>query len=138
MSEESMINALRLLRASKLKNKTERLRDLYDEIEALKACGISHARIVETMRTQNLVFNSVHAFEVTFYRVKEERANAKIRTARSTSEAAATLKVTATEISTPPVQSPMEGSDIRNIDGLSRAEAESMQRMKRYPKPQSK
>ena len=74
MGEESMINALRLLRHSTQKNKTQRMRDLYDEVEALKESGFSHARIFEELKTNNLNFKSVQAFEVTFYRVKKERA----------------------------------------------------------------
>ena len=113
MGEESMISALQLLRASTLKNKTERLRDLYDEVETLKSCGFSHARIVETMQAHDLNFKSVQAFEVTFYRIKKERSNTHFVTCGSTSKAAIPKIVTSQEETSP------ERNDIENSGGLS-------------------
>lgn len=89
MGEELMINAFRRLRASTTKNKTERLRKLYDEVAALKACGFTHAEIVETMKNEDLDFKSVSAFEVTLYRIKKERANSQVNTGETQVEAKA-------------------------------------------------
>jgi hypothetical protein len=137
MDEKEIVEEFDQLHKSASRSKTARLRDLYDHIEALRSRGYSQATILKAMKKHGLKFG-LKTFRDTFYRIKRERANAQIRTAGSTSEAGAKLEVAATNIATPPIQTPMERSEIENSDGLSIAEADSRQRMQKYPKPQSK
>lgn len=73
MGEEGIVEEFAQLHKSASRSKTARLRDLYDEIEALRSRGFSHATIVKAMKKHGLEFD-LKTFEVTFYRIKKERA----------------------------------------------------------------
>lgn len=72
MTEEKIVEEFTQLHKSAARNKTARLRDLYDQIEALRNRGFSHATIIEAMKKHGLEFD-IKTFEVTFYRIKRER-----------------------------------------------------------------
>lgn len=74
MGDDLMVNALRQLSNGTFRSKTARLRDLYDEVERLRSSGVTHAKIIETMRDNGLEFG-LRTFEVTLYRIKREREN---------------------------------------------------------------
>jgi hypothetical protein len=73
MGEEEIVEEFAQLHKSVSRSKTARLRDLYDHIEALRSRGFSHATIVKAMKKHGLEFD-LKTFEVTFYRIKRERA----------------------------------------------------------------
>lgn len=72
MTEEKIVEEFTQLHKSAARNKTARLRDLYDQIEVLRNRGFSHATIIEAMKKHGLEFD-LKTFEVTFYRIKRER-----------------------------------------------------------------
>ncbi|HZW14444.1 MAG TPA: hypothetical protein VFF81_14790 [Noviherbaspirillum sp.] len=72
MDEEAILKDLAQLQKSATRSKTARLRDLYDQIEALRSRGITHAKIVSVLNDHKLGF-SLKSFEVTFYRIKRQR-----------------------------------------------------------------
>ena len=74
MAEEKIVAALGQLQNITLRSKTARLRDLFDHVEALRRRGFSHQTIVETMKKHGLEFD-LKTFEVTFYRIRRERAD---------------------------------------------------------------
>lgn len=68
----SLIDALRQLGRSPLRNKTARLREIFDEVEAARATGASHKQIVDALHGQGLEF-TVKSFETTRFRIAKER-----------------------------------------------------------------
>lgn len=84
MGEEEIVAEFEQLHKSAARNKTARLRDLYDQIEALRNRGFSHATIVNAMKKHGLEFD-VKTFEATFYRIKREREKMPVRPARTLS-----------------------------------------------------
>lgn len=72
MSETEIAAEFAQLHGSSARSKTARLRDLYDQIDALKNRGFSHATILNAMKKHGLVFD-LKTFETTFYRIKKER-----------------------------------------------------------------
>ncbi|MNR84314.1 hypothetical protein D3C72_151120 [compost metagenome] len=72
MSEKEIFEEFERLHKSALRSKTARLRDLYDQIEALKKRGFTHATIISAMKKHGLDFD-LKTFEVTVYRIKKER-----------------------------------------------------------------
>lgn len=78
MSDEEIVDEFAQLHKSTSRSKTARLRDLYDHIETLRSRGFTHATIIKAMKKHGLEFD-LKTFEVTFYRIKRERANAKIQ-----------------------------------------------------------
>lgn len=73
MAEEEIIEEFGRLQRSATRSKSARLRDLYDHIEVLRSRGFTHAAIVNAMKKHGLEFD-LKTFEVTFYRIKRERA----------------------------------------------------------------
>lgn len=83
MSEEKIIEAFtQLHQRSAARSKTARLRELFDEIEALRSRGFPHSIIVDEMQKNGLKFN-VKTFEATFYRIKREREKLPARPAKT-------------------------------------------------------
>lgn len=72
MNEKEIFEEFEQLHKSASRSKTARLRDLYDQIEALRNRGFSHATIIKAMKKHGLEFD-LKTFEVTFYRIKKER-----------------------------------------------------------------
>lgn len=72
MDEEAILEDLAQLHKTATRSKTSRLRDLYDQVEALRSRGITHAKIISVLNKHGMEF-TLKSFEVTFYRIKKER-----------------------------------------------------------------
>lgn len=104
---ENLVGALRQLSVSSRRNKTAQLRDLFDEIEAAKAAGVSNKVIVEELQ-KNGIFFDVNNFKNARSRILKERALAALQN-QSLPEAAkppATYQVATREIAKVVVTTP--------------------------------
>jgi len=75
---ENLVGALRQLSVSSRRNKTAQLRDIFDEIEAAKAAGVSNKVIVEELQ-KNGIFFDVNNFKNARSRILKERALAALQ-----------------------------------------------------------
>lgn len=85
MGEEEILNEFSELDKSASRNKTARLRDLYDAIELLKSRGFAHVTIIKAMKKHGLEFN-LQSFEATLYRIKRERMKRLVQRPEATLE----------------------------------------------------
>ena len=128
MSEELIVNALQQLSKTTFRNNTARLREIYDEVKALKCRGFSHKIIVETLNEQGLAFD-LRTFEVTLYRLKKEHAK------NQKGEIGQNLMCSNFEVvSTNAILEEDKFKKTETTDGLSKIQIELLQRPKTYPK----
>lgn len=71
-SKNKLVEALRQAARGRTRSKAARLREIFDEVEAAKASGVSHKTIVDALASRGLVF-SPGTFEITRYRIAKER-----------------------------------------------------------------
>ncbi len=71
-NDKNIIGELRDLSKSSRRNKTARLRDIFDEIESAKAAGVSNKVIVDTLQ-KNGIFFDVNNFKNARSRILKER-----------------------------------------------------------------
>lgn len=84
-SKNKLVEALRLVARGNSRSKTARLREIFDEVEAARAAGVSHKQIVATLESQGLVFDQ-GTFEITRYRIAKERRAENQQPAQKTTE----------------------------------------------------
>ncbi len=78
MSKDSVAEALRALADSKSRPETARLREVFDEIEAALASGVSRAAILQTLHDQGFTMTP-KSFESALYRVRKQRMKAGVK-----------------------------------------------------------
>lgn len=71
-SKNELIEALRKAARGPSRSKIARLREIFEDVEAAKALGLSHKQIVATLEKQGLKFD-LGTFEITRFRILKER-----------------------------------------------------------------
>lgn len=73
MNNDAILKEFDELHTSGDRSKTARLRELFEQIEALKNRGITHSQIINAMKKHGLEFD-LKTFEALLYRIKKERS----------------------------------------------------------------
>jgi hypothetical protein len=71
-SKTKLIEALRQKARSSSRSKTARLREIFDDVEASRADGVSHKQIVVALASQGLIFTE-GTYLITRHRIAKER-----------------------------------------------------------------
>lgn len=86
-SKDKLVEALRQASRGSARSKTARLREIFDEVEAARASGVSHKTIVATLERSGLKFD-LGTFEITRFRIAKERREGNQQSAQQTTEQA--------------------------------------------------
>lgn len=81
-SKNELVEGLKLAAQGNSRSKTARLREIFDEVEAAKAAGLSLKTIVGVLESRGLKFN-LETFVNIRHRIKNERKNGKQNSAQS-------------------------------------------------------
>jgi len=80
-SKNELVEGLKLAAQGNSRSKTARLREIFDEVEAAKAAGLSLKTIVDVLESRGLKFN-LETFVNIRHRIKNERRNGKQNSAQ--------------------------------------------------------
>lgn len=76
MNRTNIKNALNELSNSDARKKTARLNEIFDDVDKAISSGVTHASIVEILKSQGLEFD-VKSFSVVLNRIRKKRAENK-------------------------------------------------------------
>lgn len=108
MDKNSVAEALRALAGGEGRSETARLRDVFPEVEAALAAGVSRSAILQTLHEQGFTMTA-KSFESALYRLRKQQRAGQLGKANA---ARVHASVTAgTPAAAPQVLTPKEGAD---------------------------
>lgn len=112
-SKNKLIDGLRQAAKGEARSKTARLREIYDEIEAAKAAGLSLKAIVDVLRERGLEFD-LDTFVNIRQRIKNERKGEQKTKQTSIAQTATAITSATAELNENSRQMPVTKSNERN------------------------